>query len=355
MPILFVTNYLTPNQSALFSRKSDVVITYSQLDARRQWAPLTAEARLMDVSRLRRRERFRRISREINSSLNGVLIGGSTRAPEFWFSIALCRLRDIPFAIWLERPRDPLTWGSRTVLRLALGKLGGILGIGTIATLTYRQSIRGVRVRNFPYSYGRNVPHSSRLEEIQAPTAHEGTTALFIGTEWERKGLDILLTAIALMPRTLQSCLSLQVAGLDAAPPELVRHLPIEPSVQVTYLGFLQPEAIQHELSSVDVLVVPSRYDGWAVVVEEAMAVGTPVIASDEVGAAVDLVVNGYSGFVFPSEDCEALAAALSEVVSRDASDRSLDDGALTIVTRYHNTYNIDTLERAICGNIDSV
>jgi glycosyltransferase involved in cell wall biosynthesis len=85
------------------------------------------------------------------------------------------------------------------------------------------------------------------------------------------------------------------------------------------------------------------------------MAVGTPVIASDEVGAAVDLVVNGYSGFVFPSEDCEALAAALSEVVSRDASDRSLDDGALTIVTRHHNTYNIDTLERAICGNIDSL
>ena len=181
----------------------------------------------------------------------------------------------------------------------------------------------------------------------------KGPPRLFIGTEWERKGLDILLTAVALMPRTLQTRLSLRVAGLDAPPPELVQHLRYGLSPQVTFLGYLQPEAIQHELSSADVLVVPSRYDGWAMVVEEAMAAGTPVIASDEVGAAADLVVNGYSGFVFPSEDSNALATALNEVVSRDASDRSLDNGALAMVTRHRDAYNIETLERAICASTD--
>jgi glycosyltransferase involved in cell wall biosynthesis len=173
-------------------------------------------------------------------------------------------------------------------------------------------------------------------------------TTLFIGTEWERKGLDILLAATAAMPRELQDRLTLRVAGLKELPPDLEGIIGLAFSSNVTYLGFLEPDDVRKELRSADILVVPSRYDGWAVVVEEAMAEGTPVIASDGVGAAADLVVDGYSGFTFPSEDSAALAAALTAAMCRHVSDPSLGAGALALVAQHRDKYNIESLEQAI-------
>jgi glycosyltransferase involved in cell wall biosynthesis len=348
MPIVFVTNYLTPNQAALFSRDVDRIITYSELDASRQWAPLRAEAQVKDVSRLRLRQRLHEISCQLSNSHDGTLIGGSSRSPEFWFSVVLCRLRQQPFAIWMERPRAPVGRLRRSTLRLALGKTGIILAAGTIATMSYRQCFRGLEVRNFPYSYGRSAPIYSGLSIRNSSATPRELTALFIGTEWERKGLDILLTAAATMPGKLQSRLALRIAGLQAPPPELEAVAGMTFPEDVTYLGYLEPHDVRKELSSADVLVVASRYDGWAVVIEEAMAEGTPVIASDEVGAAADLVVDGYSGFTFPSEDSGALAAALTAVMCHDISDRPLGVGAMAMVAQHRDKYNIESLERNI-------
>ncbi len=350
MAIVFVTNYLTPYQTALFSSGANVIVTYCQLDACRQWTPLEAQARVKDVSRLPLGKRLREISCELNNSLDGTLIGGSSRSPEFWFSIALCRLRRIPFAVWMERPRVPVTRLRSNAFRLALGKKGMILAVGTIATTYYRQLIRGVKVRNFPYSYGRHGSDGAALSAPRNNTSPQEMTTLFIGTEWKRKGLDILLAATVAMPRELQARLALRVAGLKELPPELEGIIGLASSSDVTCLGFLEPDDVRKELRSADILVVPSRYDGWAVVVEEAMAEGTPVIASDEVGAAADLVVDGYSGFTFPSEDSEALAAALTAVMCGHVSDRSLGAGALAIVAQHRGKYNLESLERAICG-----
>jgi glycosyltransferase involved in cell wall biosynthesis len=350
MPIVFVTNYLTPYQAALFSRSSDVIITYSPLDSGRQWSPQRAEARVKDVSRLGVRNRLNEISRECNGPAISFLIGGSTRSPEFWFSIAVCRLRRTPFAIWLERPRGPVSLIRRSVLRLALGKAGMILGVGTIATVSYRQLIRGIKVSNFPYSYGRRTPIGAERSVKSGPDPK--MTAFFIcGAEWPRKGLDILLTATASMPRELQARLELRVAGLSELPVELQGVTGMTPAANVSYLGYLQPDEVRRELACADVLVVASRYDGWAVVVEEAMAEGTPVIASDAVGAAVDLVVDGYSGYRFAAGDSRALAVALTAMMNPDTCDRPLSAGALAVVIRHRDTYNVESLERAIRGS----
>jgi glycosyltransferase involved in cell wall biosynthesis len=53
--------------------------------------------------------------------------------------------------------------------------------------------------------------------------------------------------------------------------------------------------------------VLPSRYDGWGVVVNQALGAGLPIIASDQVGAAHDLITPGENGFPFPAGDVTAL------------------------------------------------
>jgi len=59
-------------------------------------------------------------------------------------------------------------------------------------------------------------------------------------------------------------------------------------------------------------LILPSDDEPWAVVVNEAMACGTPVIASDRVGAAADMIVEKETGCCFPAGDVRALTILLS-------------------------------------------
>jgi glycosyltransferase involved in cell wall biosynthesis len=63
--------------------------------------------------------------------------------------------------------------------------------------------------------------------------------------------------------------------------------------------------------SAADVLVLPSVYEPFAVVVNEAMCCACPVIVSDQVGAARDLVAPISPQFIFPAGDISALATVL--------------------------------------------
>ena len=80
---------------------------------------------------------------------------------------------------------------------------------------------------------------------------------------------------------------------------------------RVRFLGFLNQSRLPAVYSGADLLVLPSEYEPFAVVVNEAMCCGCPVIASDRVGAARDLVAAVRPDFVFPAGDVRALGQAL--------------------------------------------
>src|SRR5678815_5517904 len=60
---------------------------------------------------------------------------------------------------------------------------------------------------------------------------------------------------------------------------------------------------------------VPSRYDGWGLVVPEGLASGLPVIATDRMGAALEFVENRRNGWLIPAGDQVALLDAMREAV----------------------------------------
>jgi glycosyltransferase involved in cell wall biosynthesis len=82
-------------------------------------------------------------------------------------------------------------------------------------------------------------------------------------------------------------------------------------SSRVRFLGFVNQSQLPAVYSSADVMVLPSEYEPFAVVVNEAMCCGCPVLASDQVGAARDLVAPVAPQFVFSCGDSDALAAVL--------------------------------------------
>ncbi len=93
--------------------------------------------------------------------------------------------------------------------------------------------------------------------------------------------------------------------------------------VPVTFAGFVNQRAMAQMYAVADLLVLPSgRRETWGLVVNEAMACGLPVVVSDAVGCAPDLVHDGVTGFAYPVGDIPALRRALA-ILATDPTRRT--------------------------------
>lgn len=83
---------------------------------------------------------------------------------------------------------------------------------------------------------------------------------------------------------------------------------------RVRFAGARRPSELPEVWAAADLFVLPSSHEPWGVVVNEAMAAGLPIVLSDKVGAAPDLLADGENGRLFPAGDAAALAAALATI-----------------------------------------
>lgn len=117
---------------------------------------------------------------------------------------------------------------------------------------------------------------------------------------------------------------------------------------RVRFLGFVNQSQLPGVYTSADLMILPSEYEPFAVVVNEAMCCGCPVAASDQVGAARDLVAPVRRDFVFPFGDVAALAALLKEAVADSARLASLGRAAVAQMRTWSPERNIAATLEAI-------
>lgn len=84
----------------------------------------------------------------------------------------------------------------------------------------------------------------------------------------------------------------------------------------IRFDGFVQPDKVPQVLGSAGCLVLPSRFEPWALVVHEAAAAGRLILASENVGSVTHLVQPGYNGFIFNNNDVAGLAGLMLRVSS---------------------------------------
>jgi len=153
--------------------------------------------------------------------------------------------------------------------------------------------------------------------------------ALFVGMNFEVKGLDTILAALA-KARTKANVRLLVVGrGDERKYGALARSLGVAEAV--TFAG-TQTANIERYYRAADAFVMLSAFDTFGLVVLEAMAAGLPVIVSGKVGAE-DLVVDGENGFVVSDpQDADTAAARLIQLLDanrRDAMGAAAGRGAL--------------------------
>jgi glycosyltransferase involved in cell wall biosynthesis len=84
----------------------------------------------------------------------------------------------------------------------------------------------------------------------------------------------------------------------------------------VHFVGFKNQKELPRYFGAADVFVLPSGIEPWGLVINEAMNFGLPVICSDQVGCAADLVRPGENGYIFPVGNIQSLADRLLAVLS---------------------------------------
>lgn len=194
------------------------------------------------------------------------------------------------------------------LLAAGLNQCQAIGAIGSRAQQDYQQ--------RFPKHPIFNIPYYCNLSDFKTSVQRPRTpvTILFCGQMIERKGVDLLLQAFDRLIQTGTTA-RLLLVGREAELPAMMQSISADTKRLIHYAGFHDPEYLPQFFEQADVFVLPSRYDGWGVVVNQALGAGLPIICSDAVGAAVDLVEPGINGAIVPAGDVEALYTALAHYV----------------------------------------
>jgi glycosyltransferase involved in cell wall biosynthesis len=161
---------------------------------------------------------------------------------------------------------------------------------------------------------------------------------LYVGQLIRRKGIDILLAAFREY-RLNGGAWGLRIIGSG----------PMQADCQgegIIFEGFGQARHVAQRMAEARCFILPSREDHWGTVVCEAMACGTPVIASRWVGASEDLIRNGINGWVFdemtPSQlsRCMLAMSQMTEASLLNSSVTSLGIAAGYSASSYASIFN---------------
>ncbi len=169
------------------------------------------------------------------------------------------------------------------------------------------------------------IPKDEAKEVVGVP--EDSHTILFVGRIEPLKGIDKLIQAISIIQKNgeLQCCPHnlVIIGGEPNAKPEemnaemarlqdMVEDLGIKNFV--IFLGKQDQQMLPYYYSASEIVVMPSHYESFGMVALEAMACGTPVVAS-QVGGLAFLVRDGETGFVVPGNDIQMLAKRLVELI----------------------------------------
>jgi 1,2-diacylglycerol 3-alpha-glucosyltransferase len=138
---------------------------------------------------------------------------------------------------------------------------------------------------------------------------------LFVGRLVEEKGIFDLLEAYRQLPADSRN-IGLVFVGDGSERRALEKKAAQIGQGEIRSLGFVHREELPKIYTLAEALIFPTHSDPWGLVVNEAMACGLPVIATDVAGCTQDLVEDGWNGFVVAPNDISSLSEAMQKLIS---------------------------------------
>ncbi|MBW5448341.1 glycosyltransferase [Cohnella sp. CFH 77786] len=353
MKVLFLTNIPSPYRIDFFNelgKHCELTVWFeARNEANREW----------EIEGLGRHFRYKflkgrtfgldkhlnwSVIRELNAEPFDVYIMGCYSSPTEILAIHWLKLRRKPFILnsdggfpgndrWLQRKlKTYLISSARAWLSSGSSCTRYLLHYGAAADRIYEYPLSSTILSE------RDLEPLSPEEKaiLKRRDNLKDIVLLGVGQFVPRKGFDVLLKAFAKLQRELPDAevsLLLIGGGPDKA---LYERIIREEGIRgVTLKSFMQKEELLSYWKLADVFVLPTRYDVWGLVFNEAAAFGLPIVTTYRAGAASDLVREGENGFVIGVDDTENLAARLKRLVMDRGLRERFSCGSKEISSRY--------------------
>jgi glycosyltransferase involved in cell wall biosynthesis len=257
----------------------------------------------------------------------------------------------------LLHPRPPLKNALRSVALRAIMRRAYALYIGT-ENRRWFQSFHVSGARQFPVRYcadndrlqadaKRLAPLRTEVRRAFGIQGDSGPVILTVARLIPKKQPLLLLEAFRRLRERVRCCLLL--VGSGELEDELRHEIRERQIPDVILAGFLNQSQIAHAYAAADIFALPSKmHETWGLVVNEAMNFGLPIIVSDKVGCAPDLVHEGENGFVVSADDPNELAERLETLVGSPQLRADFGAASLEIVSRFTYEDAADGILRAV-------
>ena len=282
-----------------------------------------------------------------------------------WFGLAALHLRHLssrPWVFWGERPGFlRLGWFGRLARKLLLYPISKnaapIWAIGRAGVAGYLNDWGADKSYvNLPY-----FSDLSRFRNEPRTAPSDVRVILFSGVLSSRKGVLGLAQGFYAAAKA-HPCLRLIILGsgpLEKQMREILRPV----ADQVEWVGFREWRELPAFYAKAHALCLPTKHDGWAMVVPEALAAGLPVITTMDAGAALELVTHDLNGWLLPNSEAHVIEnamcrlailsstelARLSCAASESVNSHTLEEGRIRFVNAAReavNAYNINSSSR---------
>ena len=239
----------------------------------------------------------------------------------------------------LPRPKEKL---KKAILTWLFKRVAGFLAIGRYNSEFYKAyGVQKEKVFLVPYAVDNDsffargeelLPKKKELK-IKLGIPCDLPVILFTGKLLEAKRPLDLLKAFAVVSKAARA--ALVYVGDGPLRPRLEAYVHEFRIQHVYFMGFQNQTELPQFYAIADVFVLPSSFDPWGLVVNEAMCFGLPVIVSDQVGAGGDLVQQGLNGFVYRAGDVSLLAESILEVLADPFRRESMGEMSKNIVRQW--------------------
>lgn len=251
------------------------------------------------------------------------------------------------------------------ILRRLFGAMDAFLSIGSLNAAYYRHyGVPDAKIFSVPYAV------DNAFFQRQARLAQLGREDLRrdLGLA---SGRPIILYASKFLPRKragdlLEAYLRLSPDGRQEPVPYLLfvgdgeQRPALEQRAKesgwssIRFLGFKNQTDLPRLFDLCDVFVLPSETEPWGLIVNEVMNAARPVIVTDQVGAAPDLVRDGENGYIVPVSDTEALARRLQDIVGDPDKARRMGQRSLEIIQGWGFQEDLMGLRLALQATVEA-
>lgn len=255
-------------------------------------------------------------------------------------SSLFARLRAIPLSVESDTPLPPTALPLRVRLKRLLHPL--LFKVPAVFLPGGRRQAQYLRHYGVPDSrmhvaqmtvdvsaISRHVKAIGKPERMRLRTRFHlnsnSVVFLYVGRLEAHKGIDDLLHAFNMLHHARQN-VELLIVGDGSERGKISMNTHANARIHAT--GRLQGKDLLDAYSVTDVLVLPSHFEPWGLVVNEAMAAGLPVIVSNRLGCIDDLVESGKTGLIVPAENPHALYKAMENLSLDCLLRRRMAEGA---------------------------